>query len=68
MRPPSRRSLACRPRRTDAVIRIAINREAFDAICATLPLGSGAYEPEANAKGERLIRIERPWTAQAAAR
>ena len=29
----------------------------FDAICATLPLGSGAYEPEVNAKSERLIWI-----------
>ena len=43
-------------------------RVSFDAICATLPLGSGAYEPEVNAKGERLIWIERRWTAQAAAR
>jgi hypothetical protein len=25
---------------------------------ATLPLGSVAYEPEANAKGERLIWVE----------
>jgi hypothetical protein len=39
------------------MIRIAITVEAFDATCATLPLGSVAYETEAetNAKGERLI-------------
>jgi hypothetical protein len=33
------------------VIRIAITQEAFDATCATLPLGSVAYEAETNAKG-----------------
>jgi hypothetical protein len=43
-------------------------RFAFDAICATAPLASRASEPEVNAKGERLIWIERLWTAQAAAR
>jgi hypothetical protein len=41
------------------MIRIAITIEAFDVICATLPLGSVAYEAETNAKGERLIWIER---------
>jgi hypothetical protein len=39
----------------------AITAEAFDAICATFPLGSVGYEAETNAKGERLIRIERVW-------
>ena len=40
------------------MIRIAITAEAFDAVCATLPLGSlGFAEP--NEKGERLIWIER---------
>jgi hypothetical protein len=29
------------------VIRIAITAEAFDAIAATLPAGSAAFEPEA---------------------
>ena len=43
-------------------------RVSFDAICATLPLESGAYEPEVNANGESPIWIERLWTAQAAAR
>ena len=30
----------------------------FDAIAATLPLGSVAYEAEANERGERLIWLE----------
>ena len=45
-------------RRADAnktMIRIAITVEAYEAIVATLPLGSVAYEAEPNAKGERLI-------------
>jgi len=37
------------------MIRIAISRAAFDAIVSTMPLGSVAYEREANAEGERLI-------------
>ena len=41
------------------MIRIAITSEAFDAVCATLPLGSLGFEPEPNEKGERLIWIER---------
>ena len=40
------------------MIKIAITVEAFDAICATLPLGSAAVEFEANERGERLIWIE----------
>ena len=36
------------------MIRIAITAEDFDAIAATLPLGSLAYEAERNAKGEAL--------------
>jgi hypothetical protein len=38
--------------------RIAISLAAFDAICATLPLGSVGYESEANERGERLIWLE----------
>ena len=41
------------------MIRIAITVEAFDAIVATLPVGRVAYEAETNAKGERLIWLER---------
>jgi hypothetical protein len=37
------------------MIRIAITRAAFDAICATLPLGSVRYENKVNERGERLV-------------
>ena len=37
------------------MIRIAISPEAFDAIAATLPLGSVGYEKAVNERGERLI-------------
>ena len=37
------------------MIRIAISQAAFDAIAATLPLGSVGYEDGTNEKGERLI-------------
>jgi hypothetical protein len=40
------------------MIRIAISPAAFDAIAATLPLGSVGYEPQLNAKGERLIWLK----------
>ena len=40
------------------MIRIAITPAAFEAIAATLALGSVGYEPQPNAKGERLIWIE----------
>jgi hypothetical protein len=40
------------------MIRIAISPAAFDAICATLPLGSVAVEAEPNERGERLIWLE----------
>lgn len=35
------------------MIRIAITQAAFEAIAATLPLGSVGYENETNEKGER---------------
>ena len=38
--------------------RIAITQAAYDAICATLPLGSVGYENKVNEKGERLIWLE----------
>jgi len=37
---------------------ITITPEAFEAIVATLPLGSVGYEAEANERGERLIWLE----------
>jgi hypothetical protein len=40
------------------MICIAISPAAFDAICATLPLGSVAVEAEANERGERLIWLD----------
>ena len=36
-----------------AMIRIAITPEAFEAVAATLPLGTMGYENEANERGER---------------
>jgi hypothetical protein len=41
------------------MIRIAISQAAFEAIAATLPLGSVAYEAETDANGERLIWLPR---------
>jgi hypothetical protein len=41
------------------MIRIAVSAEAFDAIKATLPLGSVGYEPKRTEKGEVLIWLER---------
>jgi hypothetical protein len=37
------------------MIRIAISVAAYEAIAATLPLGSVAVEPYFNERGERLI-------------
>jgi len=42
------------------MVRIAITPAAFSALAATLPLGSVAYEPQLNAKGERLVWLEPP--------
>jgi hypothetical protein len=38
--------------------RIAITVEAFEAICATLPLGSVSYENETNEKGKRYVWLD----------
>ena len=38
--------------------RIAISAEAFEAICATLPLGSVAVEPSYNEPGQRLVWLD----------
>jgi hypothetical protein len=40
------------------MVRIAITQEAFDAICATLPLGSVSFENKTNERGERLIWLD----------
>jgi hypothetical protein len=47
--------------RPSLMIRIAISSAAFEAIAGTLPLGSVAVEPEANAKGERTVWLEEAW-------
>lgn len=41
-----------------SMIRISITTAAFDAISATLPLGSVGFEPEVDTKGERWIWLE----------
>jgi hypothetical protein len=41
------------------MVRIAISQAAFDAICATLPLGSTGYENKIDENGNRLIWLER---------
>jgi hypothetical protein len=43
------------------LIRISITSAAFDAIKATLPIGSVAYEPQMTAQGGYFIWIERSW-------
>ena len=40
------------------MIKIAITLAAFEAIAATVPLGSVGYENATNEKGERLIWLE----------
>jgi hypothetical protein len=40
------------------VIRIAITAEAFEAIAATMPLGSVGYENATNERGETLIWLD----------
>jgi hypothetical protein len=40
------------------MVRIAISQAAFDAISATLPLGSVGYENKVNEKGERLTWLD----------
>jgi hypothetical protein len=40
------------------MIRLAISQAAFDAIAATLPLGTVSFENAANERGERLVWLE----------
>ena len=46
------------------MIRIAISQAAFDAIAATLSLGSVGYENATNERGERLIWLDRDMVAR----
>ena len=43
------------------MIRIAIIAAAFEAVAATLPLGSVGFEREPDANGERQIWLEPSW-------
>ena len=43
------------------MIRIAISEAAFAAIVKTMPVGSVGYENEVDAKGQRVIWLERAW-------
>jgi hypothetical protein len=49
------------------MIRIAITAEAFDAIAATLPLGSVSFEGDSGDTAERFIWLSAPSAAQAKA-
>ena len=40
------------------MVRIAISAEAFEAICATLPLGSVAYEAERGLDGTVYVWLD----------
>jgi hypothetical protein len=44
------------------MIRIAITLAAFDAIAATLPLGSVSYENHVNERGERYVWLRPTWS------
>jgi hypothetical protein len=59
--PPAREKRAQVEASTSAaggMIRIAISQAAFEAIAATLPLGSVGYENQTNERGERLIWLD----------
>jgi hypothetical protein len=43
------------------MIRIAITEAAYEAIAATLPLGTVGYEVKRTEKGEVHIWLEEPW-------
>ncbi len=57
-RRPNEGTRAARRAYIQSVIRISITPAAFDAIADTLPLGSVAVEPEANANGERQVWVD----------
>jgi hypothetical protein len=41
------------------MVRIAISQAAFDAICATLPLGNVGFENKIDEHGQKLIWLDR---------
>ena len=54
------RSSPSRPgRRGDAWCASRISEAAFEAICATLPLGNVGYENKTDEQGQRLIWLDR---------
>ncbi len=57
-RRPNEGTRAARRAYIQSVIRISNTPAAFDAIADTLPLGSVAVEPEANANGERQVWVD----------
>ena len=46
------------------MIRIAITAAAYEAIAATLPVGSVAYEPQLGANGEVFVWLEDRWLSK----
>ena len=44
------------------MIRIAISQAAFDAIAATMALGSVGYENKTDEQGQRLIWLDSGWS------
>ena len=44
--------------RCRGMVRIAISVEAFEAICATVPLGSMSFENKTDEHGQRLIWLD----------
>jgi hypothetical protein len=56
---PAAQRLSRERKPTTPMIRIAITQAAFDAIAATMPLGSVGYEAERTDKGEVYIWLGR---------
>ncbi len=46
------------------MIRIAITATTYEAIVATLPVGSVAYEPQLGANGEVFVWLEDRWLSK----
>jgi hypothetical protein len=40
------------------MVRIGVTPAAFTALCDTLPVGSAAFQAEANEQGQRLVWVE----------
>jgi hypothetical protein len=55
---PSKAAPAPRTDGRDRMIKIAIGHAAFEAIAATLPLGTVGYENQTKERGERAVWLE----------